>query len=306
MLTAVKRRAWLLGSVAALVAARPRVSGAATPVSSVLTQLDLTLEGDPRLAKRCLVLVPTAHTEHRRVLVLLHGLGETGNEFRGIHAWGERYGLVRAYERLRKPPVVPETKLGYLTQARTGEINQELQRNPFDGLVLVCPVTPNPYHGNATRILDRYAAWLKEVLLPGVEQRVGLKAPYALGLDGCSLGGYVGLEVVLRCPELFQSFGVVQAAIGAQQAPRYARRLAAAIASVGPLPVHIETSSLDPYRKACRLLSDELLRIGVPNRFRIAKGPHDQPWLREVGTLEMLLWHERQLSQTLPRARGAP
>ena len=31
----------------------------------------------------------------------------------------------------------------------------------------------------------------------------------------------------------------------------------------------------------------------IANDLQILPGPHDQPWLRESGALEMLLWHDR-------------
>jgi enterochelin esterase-like enzyme len=229
--------------------------------------------------------------------VLLHGLGETGNELLGIHAWGERYGLVRAHERLRKPPVSREyPKLDYLEEARARQLNQSLERRPYRGAVLVCPVTPNPHRGNSASILERYTSWLVDTLLPAVRQKVGASSRVRVGLDGCSLGGYVGLEVLLRRPEAFQSFGLVQPAIGQASAVHYAARIAELISRVGPCPLHIETSSGDPYREPSRRLSEELSVRGVPNQFRLSPGPHNQPWLREVGTLEMLLWHDRQLN----------
>lgn len=233
-------------------------------------------------------------------MILLHGLGETGNELLGIHAWGERYGLVRAYERLLNPPVRRENpKLGYLEEQRAVELNASLEKSPFAGVVMVCPVTPNPQGGDAAKILEGYGAWLEQTLLPAVRRRLAIgDAPIAVGLDGCSLGGYVGLEVLLGRPGLFSSFGVVQPAIGRANAARYAERLARAVASAGPLPIHIETSSLDPYREPSQLLARKLSELGVPNQFRLSPGPHDQPWLREVGTLEMLLWHDRQLNHS--------
>jgi pimeloyl-ACP methyl ester carboxylesterase len=254
------------------------------------------------VARRALVLVPKAPQSPRSLLVLLHGLGETGNELLGIHAWGDAYGLVRAYERLRQPPIIRNPKLGYLSAEREKEINESMARDPFDGLTIVCPVTPNPYGGAASKLLDGYANWLVDVLLPTVRERLRLSSePLRVGLDGCSLGGYVGLEVMLRRPEVFQSMGVVQPAIGQHSARRYAASLAEAIARVGPRSIHIETSSQDPYREPSRLLSEELMSLGVPNEYRLAPGPHDQPWLREVGTLEMLLWHERQLKVAVSR-----
>lgn len=296
----VNRRAFL-GSMAAGVSIWHQhvPARAATPKSDTLEPIDMTLEGDPRLARRALVLVPKELVRPRALLVLLHGLGETGNELLGIHAWGERYGLVRAHERLHDPPISRDyPKLDYLEEARTRELNQSLERQPYRGAVFVCPVTPNPHRGNPATILERYASWLVDTLLPAVRQRVGAAASVRVGLDGCSLGGYVGLEVWLRRAEAFQSLGVVQPAIGQAGAVRYAARMAELISRVGPCPIHIETSSEDPYREPSRRLSEELAARGIPNQFRLSPGPHNQPWLREVGTLEMLLWHDRQLNHT--------
>ncbi len=261
---------------------------------------DLRLEGDSKLARRALLLRPR-HVGSRvelPLLVLLHGLGETGNELLGIHAWGERYGLVRAYERLRRLPVtrlLPRQR--YLTDQRLGEMNQTLRVHPFRGLNLVCPVTPNPYRlAPAERTLDRYAAWLTEVLLPTVRRRT----PVAdrVGIDGCSLGGYVAIEVFLRAPNAFFTVGSVQGAFGAAQGRRYAERMAEIVARVGPRPIHIESSEGDPYREPNRALSRRLTELGVPHTLSVPPGPHDQAWLREVGTLEMLLWHDRELGSS--------
>lgn len=297
----VSRRALLAGgALGALGLGLPAGARAKTPESAALEQRDLVLAGDPRLARRALLLVPKhGSTQPRALLVLLHGLGETQNEVLGIHAWGERYGLVRAYERLRSPPVAPlDKKLGYLEGARAEQLNRSLEKSPFHGMALLCPVTPNPYKGAGRHhTLDRYARWIHDELLPRARAELGLgDAPLRIGIDGCSLGGYVALEVFTRLPASFSSLGVVQPAIGKASVDGYVERIARAIAETGPRPLHIETSTGDPYRGPSELLSERLLERGVPNDFRQSRGPHNQPWLREVGTLEMLLWHDRQLN----------
>jgi pimeloyl-ACP methyl ester carboxylesterase len=227
--------------------------------------------------------------------VLLHGLGETGNEDLGIRAWAELYGLVKAYERLRRPPLRRTLeRRPYFTEGRQTELNRSLVAQPFRGLVLACPVTPNPYRAGP-QSLDRYADWIEKTLLPTVRERAGLEKNTTIGLDGCSLGGYVALEVFLRKPELFATLGGVQSAFGIPAALRYADAVAKALQKVGPRRVHVETSSGDPYRKANVTFSRKLTELGVKNDLVVPPGPHDQPWLREIGTLEMLLWHERAL-----------
>jgi enterochelin esterase-like enzyme len=294
------RRRDLLGGALGLgaVALLGEAWGAA-PSSKELEVLDLQVEGDRRLARRALVLVPKgeAPPTSRPMLVLLHGLGETGDEVRGIHAWASDYGLVSAVERLSNPPVGPERpRLGYFEKARAGRVNAELAARPFEAPILVCPVTPNAKrHPSVDGALDAYAKWLVETLLPAVAERVPSSDPKRVGLDGCSLGGYVALETFLRRPQAFVTLGGVQAAFGLQRAPSYADRLTRALAECGEVPIHLETSTGDPFRRANERLGKLLGEGGIPCDVEVLPGPHDQPWLREVGTLAMLHWQSRKL-----------
>ena len=74
--------------------------------------------------------------------------------------------------------------------------------------------------------------------------------------------------------------------------PGYAERIAAALARVGPRAIHLETSEGDPFREATVALADALSKRGVPRELAVLPGPHDQPWLREIGTIEMLRFHD--------------
>ena len=262
--------------------------------------IDLKLQGARELARRAIVLVPRDVPSGVRlqVLVLLHGLGETKSEEAGVRAWIDRYGLVTCHERLQRQRVAPETGRGDLTTERAREINDELAVRPYDGkVVLVCPFTPNIWRlPDARQALDRYTDWIADVLLPEVRAKTLADAsPGRTGIDGCSLGGFIGLEVFLRRPQLFAAWGGVQSALGEGAAPSIANRLASALASAGPRRLHIETSTGDAFYRANVALSRELKKKGIPHDLAVLPGPHDQPFLREAGTLEMLLWHDRAL-----------
>ena len=292
------RRSFTLALTTGLVAqAKP------SPPGSALETIDLSLKGDKKLARKARLLLPRHLPKNRRVnlLVLLHGLGETRSEALGLRAWSDFYGLVRSYERLLNPPIARTLpKQRYLRVELQRKLNASLKRDPFSGLAMVCPVTPNPYRLQPSgKTLDRYAAWLEEELLPTVKKKI----PNInwVGLDGCSLGGYVGLEVFLRKPGLFRTVGALQGAYGQSAARRYAEEIAKRIAQVGPRPVRLGTSTLDPYRRANVKLSKRLSELSVPNTLSVLPGPHNQPWLREIGTLAMLRWHERQLSALRPK-----
>ena len=261
--------------------------------------LDIRLEGASDLSRRAKVLVPSwlAPGERAPVLVLLHGLGETANDELGVNAWVDRYGLLTAHARLSQPPLAPIGRRGDLSTKRARALSEQLQAKPFDGrTIFVCPYLPNiwrlasPYQG-----LDRLARWTVEVLLPEVRSRTPAHpSPEQTAIDGCSLGGFAAFEVFLRQPASFAACGGVQAAISEASAARWADRFAAASQAVGPRALHIETSRGDAFFRANVALSRALERRGVVHELAVLPGPHDQPWLREVGTLEMLLWHDRR------------
>jgi predicted esterase len=230
------------------------------------------------------------------VLVLLHGLGETRDERAGRFAWLEPYGLARAWERLITPPVARERE-AYVPDAELETLNRSLARDPFRGLVVVCPYMTNPYAGGdpAAR-LERYTETLVRDVLPAVYERVpaASKAPRATGVAGVSLGGAVAIEVYLRRPAQFGTLGTVQGAYGAGLGVVLGRRIAQAEGVPGR-SVYVSTSDGDPYCTANERLARELETQSVPVRYSRRKGPHSQGWLIEIGSLELLAWHDRAL-----------
>ena len=257
---------------------------------------DLTVPGDRALGRRFTLLIPKrlAAGEKVPLLVLLHGLGETGDERMGAWAWVERYGLGTAYDRLRRPPLARTSKRADWTAARLAEVNAALATKPFRGLALACPFTPNVYKApDPVAALDGYARWIAEVVVPRARAEAPVfDDPARTTLDGCSLGGFVGLEVFLRRPELFGAWGGVQSAFGAHRVPGFTDRLASALAAAGPRDLHLLSSEGDPFRDSNARLARALKTRGIPCSHRVIPGPHDQPWLREAGTIEMLLWHD--------------
>jgi len=298
----VDRRRWLL-ALGALGSGLVAESARAAPagLGGEFDEVELEVPGE-RLARRCLLLVPRAGAE--RVVVLFHGLGETTSEAVGIRAWADRYGLVTAAARLRRLPVVRTLPdVTFLTDERLAELNAELVREPFRGVAVACPFTPNVFKQPSTYgALDRYAAWVVEGLLPELRTRLGLRAgAEAVGVDGVSLGGFVSLEVFLRRPEAFGAAGTTQGAFGVNLAANYAERTRLAVERVGKRSLRIATSSWDKGRESSLRLSKELAKRGVAAELAVSPGPHDQRWLREVASLELLLHYDRVLA----RAAGA-
>lgn len=255
---------------------------------------DLELPYGVNKSRRVRLLVdPAARPE--RLLILLHGRGEADSPTLALKAWSDLYGLKDSYARLRNPPLRAVEKHPAWDEARAQHIDTTLAARPFEGFVVVCPVTPNPAAcGNPKTLYREYAEWIASELVPAVRQRVPTVTD-RVGLDGCSMGGSVALEVYLQRPELFRSLGAVQAAIGTARADLLAERFKDAKRLRALPAVHLLTSSGDPYRQANERLSERLHAAGLTNRLEVIPGPHNQPWLRQMGTLAMLLWHDRQL-----------
>lgn len=289
------RRREFLGVIASTALA-PRVSRAETAAGPReadedlrnLRLLDLREGG-----RRFLLLVPRYQQPDQRlpVAVFLHGLGETVDEKLGAYAWLDKYGLGSAWQRLKRPPIVRTSTRGEWTDARLAEVNAELAERPFRGLAMVCPFMPNP-RGPAE--VDAYARWIESSLLPRVRKETPvLEDPKRTYLCGVSLGGYVSLEVLVRLPRVFGAWAGLQTAIGTWAAKGYAEKIAAAQRDGGQRPMLILTSTQDHWRASSEALANELAAAKVPSTFRMIPGPHDQPWLREAGTIEALSWLDR-------------
>lgn len=286
-------RRWLLASAISSFAGSARAGE-----NGPLRVRELSLSNSGKLGQKCLLLRPARvpETTPLPLLVLFHGLGETVSEALGIRAWFDRYGLPEAYARLSSPPV-ERTLLRerYLTDERLRELNSELYTRPFPDVALVCPFTPNVFKKQPSApFLDRYADYIEQTLLPAVREATPVLAGTEhCGVAGVSLGGYVALEVFLRKPGLFAALSGVQPAFSVAAVEQYAARLNA-LKTLGAEPrIQFVTSTLDPFRDATQRLAKRLAERGVNAVSLCPTGPHDQRFLREVGTLEMLLFQAR-------------
>ena len=285
-------RRQLLAALAAGLAARSAGADEAGELTEDLRNLRLL---DLSEGGRRFVLVVPKYLEPGQKLplaVLLHGLGETGNERLGAYAWVEKYGLGNAWQRLKRAPIERTSKRGEWSDARLAEVNTELSARPFRGLALACPYMPLP---GGPADLDAYAKWIEHSLIARVrketEVREGAAQTY---LCGVSLGGYVSLEVLVRTPHVFGAWAGVQTATGPSVAMGYAEKIANAWKDApSPHPMLLLTSTQDHFRSSSEALAAAFKAKGLAATYRVVPGPHDQPWLKEAGTLEALLWLDR-------------
>jgi pimeloyl-ACP methyl ester carboxylesterase len=268
---------------------RARADDEAEPSEDLrnLRLIDVTEGG-----RRFVLLLPRYLERGRKLplAVLLHGLGETSNERLGAYAWLEKYGLGSAWQRMKRAPIERTSTRGEWTDARLAAVNAELLARPFRGMALACPFMPNP---SGAADLEAYARWLEQSLLPRIRKEAPVSAdPAQTYLCGVSLGGYVSLEMLARLPHLFGAWAGVQTAIGTFAAPGYAEKIASGWKGV-PHPMMLLTSTQDHWKASSEALAAAFKSKSLATTYRVVPGPHDQPWLREAGTIETLLWLDR-------------
>ena len=291
------RRAFLGAAAATWASVRaPRTNADAPPSAPQdLDVRDFTVEGDPVVGNRFVLCVPAhlAKDEKVPLLVALHGAAETSDPRTGAYAFVERYGLVTAYARLRRPPVVRTfVQQDYFGDKLLAELNASLASQPFSGLAIACPYMPYAAHmEHETKVLDRYASWIADVVVPRARKEAPVYADMMhTTIDGVSLGGRTGIEVFLRRPICSARGGACRgrwARSGSKVTPTGSLRCTGRRPRTSP-----RDEPSDPFRETTLSLSGALAKRGVPHDLQVYPGPHDQPWLRESGTIGMLRWHD--------------
>lgn len=253
--------------------------------------------GGDALAK---IVVPTWGAPGQRfpVLIALHGRGEAlKGPARGAGGWPDDYGMLRAFERLRRPPVVREDLAGLADDARLEAMNVVLRQDGFRGLVVACPYVPD-LDLTSTREIERYGRAVMETLLPRVRAETpAISTAAATGIDGVSLGGIVALRVGLAHAAELGAVGALQPAIGESQAAELTLLARAARARNAALALRLLTSTDDVYRRPTEVLSETWTRAAIGHQFSCVPGPHDYVFNRGPGVYELLAWHDATLAR---------
>jgi hypothetical protein len=201
----LRRRALMLSAAGALACSRSERTaqgGSRGPLDASqvrIMQWDLGMQpwGDGRAS----IVVPTwgGPTARYPILVALHGRGEAlKSPSEGALGWPRDYALLRAFDRLRAPPLTDADYEG-IRRSRPHGRGQRLAGGArrSEGLIVACPWLPDL---SAKRESDvaAYARFVLDVLLPRVRRETpAYIASEATGIDGVSLGGAVALRIGL-------------------------------------------------------------------------------------------------------------
>ncbi len=284
--------------VASVSAAPPVHSSAGLRVIEWDFPPDLSIPFDHTWARKCAALVPDPlpkGEEKIPLLIALHGMGETVDPITGIYGWLKAYELDKAYSALHSPPLDDADFHDLVTPEHLAEVNASLEKNPFRGLVIVCPFVPRQISAEVS--FDDYARFLADKVIPRARKELPvIPTTAATGIDGVSLGGISALTMGLMRPETFGAIGSLQPAVF--DAPQADRIAAEAQRSLKGRPLRVTTSEQDVYKDALVVFDQKLTERKIAHEFAIYPGPHDYIWNKGPGAIEMLLWHDRTLRRT--------
>jgi len=245
-----------------------------------------------------IVLPDRRPNERFPLLIALHGRGEAmKGPVRGARGWVDDYALGRAIRRLSMPPLTSGDFEEIVDMRRLNSINAMLQSQPYAGLVVLCPYTPDVLTGE--RPFERavpYARFLAETLIPRARRELPvLNSAQATGIDGVSLGGRVSLLAGLYQPASFGAIATLQAAFDSSDASRLAALGSAALKVNPDLKFRFLSSDGDYFLAANRAIDSAFSQSHIEHEFLVVPGPHDYIFNRGPGAIEMLLYHDRAL-----------
>jgi len=277
----------------------PRASASAAPERLAAYELTWGFRESGVGRMSVVVVVPErAPGERLPVLIAMHGRGVSlkGPE-RGARGWVDDYALVRATQRLARPPLVAADFEGFIEPARLSALNAALATEPYRGLIVACPYVPDMLSGDDPfAVAPPLARFLVDVLLPRLyAETPALGTPASTGIDGVSLGGRAAVSVGLLRPESFGAVSSLQAALDPENGKDIAERTRQARLKNPALRLRLLTSSGDYYRGSLASIHAALKYAKVPHDYLVVSGPHDYAFNRGPGALEMLAYHDRVL-----------
>lgn len=274
-------------------------SPAGASVKLPQTEVTWSYADTPVGPMNAVVVLPEREPNERfPVLLTFHGTGEARKgPAKGARGWLDDYGMSRALERLKHPPLTSEDLQGFVDEARLAKLNAALAKEPYRGLVIVNSYTPDMLRGDEpfSKIAPLAKFAIEELLARAARETPAIGTPQTTGVDGISLGGRAALAIGLRSPEAFASVGGLQPAFDLDNASAVAGRAALAHQKNPALSFRLLTSEGDYFLASTKAMSGALKQAGVPHTLVVWPGPHDYPFNRGPAVYELLIHHDRVL-----------
>jgi enterochelin esterase-like enzyme len=269
-----------------------KISGYKTPAEYFLVQS----RNYPEAA--AVVMLPKDYEQNSNksypLVVAFGGAGECARPPRaGSLAWMHYYKTDETVDALSDNTLVKEDFRGLVAPAHLREFNERLEKNPYDGIILVCPYSP-PLSFTEGLEFPWYEAYIMEDLIPALKKRYRV-ARGKLGVDGVSMGGTRSLYYGFKYPDVFSSIGAVQGAVGGHL-PLYRKLIARNKDILKNRSIQLVTSDKDylagSVKKMHRLLREE----NIPHAYYMLTGPHDYIFNQGPGSVALLVFHNESLN----------
>jgi enterochelin esterase-like enzyme len=288
----------------AAAAVTPSAPSASTPDRLPAKELTWDFPSSDAGRMSVVVVLPERSPEQRfPVLIAMHGRGETlKGPTRGARGWVDDYAVGRVIQRLHQPPLTPQDFQSFVARERLARWNETLAAQPYEGLVLVCPYTPDLLRGDEPFTgAPPLARFLVDTLMPKVyAETPAIGTAATTGVDGVSLGGRAAISVGLLRPEAFGAVASLQAALDPRNGSEIVMRAKQAREKNPKLHLRFVTSTEDYYLPALRTIAGALRAAGVGHELLVVPGPHDYVFNRGPGAIEMLAYHDRVLRDREP------
>jgi hypothetical protein len=215
----------------------------------------------------------------------------------GALAWIDYYKSDEAVVALETNQLESRHFRGLATPGEIKDFNDKLKRRPYGGIILVCPSSP-PLTISSGPELPEYEAFIIEELVPALKQHYRV-ADRAIGVDGVSMGGSRSMYYGLKYPEVFESFGSVQGALGPYM-DVYRDLVEENRDILRERAIQLVTSDRDVMAPYVTKMQGLLKENGIPCDFLKLTGPHDYIFNQGPGALALLAFHDRVLRASSP------
>lgn len=223
------------------------------------------------------------------MVIAFGGAGECSRSPRdGALAWVSYYKSDEAARALGSNKLTASDFRNLVTQEQLDTFNKKLRKDPYKGVILVCPYSPL-LRGHSGLDSPEYEDYIMKELIPALQQHYRVDVS-RIGVDGVSMGGARSMYYGFKYPETFRRIGSVQAAV-APFMDVYSRLIETNRDKIRKCSIQVVSSDGDVFLKSVEKFSSMLNSMKIPNSLLILKGPHDYIFNQGPGSLALLAFH---------------